>query len=62
MIIVVLFVICTASYIRAIWPNFVESHKSGFRGIIRSGAVIGDRLSPFVALLCAGMGIFNLTR
>jgi hypothetical protein len=40
----------------------VESHKKGFRGIIRSAAVIGDRLSPFVAVLCVGMGIFNLTR
>jgi len=62
MIIVVLFIICTASYIRAIWPSFVESHKKGFRGIIRSAAVIGDRLSPFVGILCVGMGIFNLTR
>jgi hypothetical protein len=62
MIIVVLFIICTASYIRAIWPSFVESHKKGFRGILRSAAVIGDRLSPFVSVACIGMAIFNLTR
>jgi hypothetical protein len=62
MIIVVLFFICTASYIRAIWPTFIESHKTGFRGIIRSAAVIGDRLSPFVSVLCVAMGVFNLIR
>ena len=62
MIIVVLFIICTASYVRAIWPSFVESHKQGFRGILRSAAVIGDRLSPFVSFACIGMAIFNLTR
>lgn len=62
MIIVVLFIICTASYIRAIWPSFVESHKKGFRGILRSAAVIGDRLSPIVAVACLGMAFFNLTR
>jgi uncharacterized protein (UPF0262 family) len=62
MIIVVLFFICTASYIRAAWPSFIENHKTGFRGIIRSAAVIGDRLSPFVSVLCIGMGVFNLVR
>jgi len=62
MIIVVLLFICTASYVRAVWPSFIESHKTGFRGIIRSAAVIGDRLSPFVSILCVGMGVFNLIR
>ena len=62
MIIVVLLFICTASYIRSAWPSFVENHKSGFRGIIRSAAVIGDRLSPFVSVLCLGMAVFNLAR
>lgn len=62
MIIVVLFIICTASYVRAIWPSSVESHKKGFRGILRSAAVIGDRLSPFVSITCIGMAIFNFTR
>jgi uncharacterized protein (UPF0262 family) len=60
MIIVVLFCICTASYIRSISPSFIEPHKTGFRGIIRSAAVIGDRLSPFVSALCIGMGVYNL--
>lgn len=62
MIIVMLFFICTASYIRGIYPSFVESHKTGFRGILRSAAVIGDRLSPFVSILCIAMGVFNLVR
>ncbi|MCL4114172.1 UNVERIFIED_CONTAM: hypothetical protein GTU68_064534 [Idotea baltica] len=62
MIIVALLIICTASYIRAIWPNFIESHRRGFRGMIRSAAVIGDRLSPIVSLVCVGMAAFNLTR
>ena len=62
MIIVVLFVICTASYIRAIWPNFIESHRRGFRGMLRSAAVIGDRLSPAISIFCVGMAVFNLTR
>lgn len=62
MIVVALLIICTASYIRAIWPSFIESHKHGFRGMLRSAAVVGDRLSPFVALACVGMALFNLTR
>ena len=62
MIIVVLLFICTASYVRSAWPTSIENHKSGFRGIIRSAAVIGDRLSPFVSVLCIGMGVFNLIR
>lgn len=62
MIIVALLIICTASYVRAIWPSFIESHKTGFRGMIRSAAVIGDRLSPFVSIACVGMAVFNLTR
>ena len=60
MIIVVLFFICSSSYVRALKPNWVDPYKKGFRGIVRSAAVIGDRLSPFVAVLCLGMGLFNL--
>jgi hypothetical protein len=62
MIIVALLIICTASYIRGIWPSFIESHKRGFRGMLRSAAVIGDRLSPAVALGCVAMAVWNLTR
>jgi len=62
MIIVALLLICTASYIRGIWPNFIETHKRGFRGMLRSAAVIGDRLSPLVAIACLVMAGFNLTR
>ena len=62
MIIVALLIICTASYVRAIWPSFIESHKRGFRGMLRSAAVVGDRLSPFVAAGCVAMAVFNLTR
>lgn len=30
--------------------------------MLRSAAVVGDRLSPVVALACVGMALFNLTR
>jgi hypothetical protein len=30
--------------------------------MLRSASVIGDRLSPFVAIGCLGMALFNLTR
>jgi hypothetical protein len=30
--------------------------------MLRSAAVVGDRLSPFVAAGCVLMAVFNLTR
>ena len=30
--------------------------------MLRSAAVIGDRLSPLISLMCIGMAVFNLTR
>jgi hypothetical protein len=60
MLIILLFVICTASYVRAVQPQLFPRKRPGFLGIVRSAAVIGDRLSPAVALACAAMALFNI--
>lgn len=60
-LIVLLFAICTASYIRGIYPQMFPNRKQpGFLGLIRSAAVIGDRLSPLVAFGCVFMAVFNI--
>ena len=48
-------------------PGFINKNKEGylylnfsFMGFFRRMAVIGDRLSPFVSILCVTMAISNL--
>ena len=52
LLIVVMLVICTCSYVRAYRPSWLDSYKEGFMGVFRRCAVIGDRLSPYVAIGC----------
>ncbi|EGR31707.1 transmembrane protein 167 precursor, putative [Ichthyophthirius multifiliis] len=56
LITVLLFIICTCSYIRRSKPEYINPYTQGFRGFFRRAAVIGDRLSPWVTLMCIIMG------
>ena len=52
---VVLLLICTCAYARALFPSLVDRNKQGFLGIFWKCARIGERLSPWVALSCVAM-------
>ncbi|BES94235.1 Protein of unknown function (DUF1242) [Nesidiocoris tenuis] len=52
---VILLLICTCAYIRAIVPAILDRNKTGFLGIFWKFARIGERKSPYVAVSCVLM-------
>ncbi|KAM9330956.1 protein kish-A [Gastrophryne carolinensis] len=52
---VILLLICTCAYLRAMVPNLIDKNKSGVLGIFWKCARIGERKSPYVALCCVVM-------
>ncbi|KAG2176723.1 hypothetical protein INT44_007387 [Umbelopsis vinacea] len=57
LLLVVLLLICTCSYIRAQAPSLMDRNKTGFLGFFWKAARIGERLSPYVSLACIIMGV-----
>ncbi|KAH7879407.1 hypothetical protein EV359DRAFT_40486, partial [Lentinula novae-zelandiae] len=57
LLLVILLVICTCTYVRAVAPRLVDRNKEGFLGLFFMGARIGERLSPYVALACISMAV-----
>ncbi|KAI0067408.1 DUF1242-domain-containing protein [Artomyces pyxidatus] len=55
LLLVMLLMICTCTYVRAVAPRLIDSNKEGFLGILFMSARIGERLSPYVALACVAM-------
>ncbi|GFQ75475.1 protein kish-A [Trichonephila clavipes] len=52
---VVLLLICTCAYIRALAPSLLDRNKEGFLGIFWKCARIGERKSPYVSICCIAM-------
>ncbi|XP_053557443.1 protein kish-A isoform X1 [Bombina bombina] len=52
---VILLLICTCAYIRALFPNLLDKNKTGILGIFWKCARIGERKSPYVAVCCVVM-------
>uniref|UniRef100_A0AAY4BGD1 Protein kish n=1 Tax=Denticeps clupeoides TaxID=299321 RepID=A0AAY4BGD1_9TELE len=52
---VILLLICTCAYIRALAPSLLDKNKTGFLGIFWKCARIGERKSPYVAFCCVIM-------
>ncbi|CAL1535442.1 unnamed protein product [Lymnaea stagnalis] len=52
---VVLLMICTCTYLRAIAPGFMDRSKTGILGTFWKFARIGERKSPYVAFCCVAM-------
>ncbi|SCZ90751.1 BZ3500_MvSof-1268-A1-R1_Chr1-3g02214 [Microbotryum saponariae] len=50
LLLVILLIICTCTYVRASAPGLVDRNKDGFLGVFYKCARIGERLSPYVAL------------
>ncbi|KAH8554940.1 DUF1242-domain-containing protein [Umbelopsis sp. PMI_123] len=57
LLLVVLLLICTCSYIRAQAPSLMDRNKTGFLGLFWKAARIGERLSPYVSLACIAMSV-----
>jgi len=51
--------ICSSTYLKRKFPNLTAS-KEGFGLIMHKATIIGDRLSPYVAIICLFMGIKKL--
>ncbi|XP_044052332.1 protein kish-A [Siniperca chuatsi] len=52
---VILLLICTCAYIRAMAPSLLDKNKTGLLGIFWKCARIGERKSPWVACCCVIM-------
>lgn len=52
LLLVILLLICTATYLRSLAPRFVDNRKTGLAGIPWKAARIGERLSPYVSICC----------
>jgi len=57
LLLVVLLLICTCAYVRAVAPSLIDRNKEGFLGLFYKCARIGERLSPYVALACMIMAV-----
>ncbi|KAI8617584.1 hypothetical protein BC830DRAFT_1062318 [Chytriomyces sp. MP71] len=60
LLLILLLLICTSTYIRAQFPTLLDKNKHGFLGAFWKLARIGERLSPYVALACIVMAIKTL--
>ena len=52
--------ICTCTYVHGLRPSYFDNHRHGLWGIFRKAAVIGERLSPAVSLVCLFMAFHIL--
>ncbi|KAI0704414.1 hypothetical protein C8T65DRAFT_810279 [Cerioporus squamosus] len=52
LLLVILLLICTCTYVRAVAPRLIDRNKEGFPGLFWMSARIGERLSPYVAMAC----------
>ncbi|WRT67332.1 uncharacterized protein IL334_004302 [Kwoniella shivajii] len=57
LLLVLLLLICTCTYIRGTAPGLVDRNREGFLGMFFKCARIGERLSPYVSLACIAMAI-----
>ncbi|VUZ46342.1 unnamed protein product [Hymenolepis diminuta] len=57
---VIILLICTCTYVRALKPEFLDRYKTGFSGTFWKCARIGERKSPYIALCCLILGFLIL--
>ncbi|WWC89760.1 uncharacterized protein L201_004686 [Kwoniella dendrophila CBS 6074] len=57
LLLVLLLLICTCTYIRGTAPGLVDRNREGFLGLFFKCARIGERLSPYVSLACIAMAV-----
>nr|ABM55427.1 conserved secreted salivary protein [Xenopsylla cheopis] len=52
---VIVLLICTCAYLRSLFPSIMDRNKVGPMGIFWKCARIGERKSPYVAVVCTIM-------
>ncbi|KAI8062670.1 transmembrane protein 167 precursor [Gongronella butleri] len=57
LVLVILLLICTCTYVRAQAPSLIDRNKTGPLGLFWKAARIGERLSPYVSLACFIMAL-----
>lgn len=57
---VILLLICTCTYVHALWPALLNNNKTGITGIFWKFARVGERMSPYVLLCCIFMAVQQL--
>ncbi|AAW41722.2 transmembrane protein [Cryptococcus neoformans] len=57
LLLVLLLLICTCTYVRGTAPSLVDRNREGFLGLFFKCARIGERLSPYVSLACIAMAV-----
>jgi len=57
LLLVLLLLICTCTYVRGTAPGLIDRNREGFLGLFFKCARIGERLSPYVSLACIAMAI-----
>ncbi|KIY53146.1 DUF1242-domain-containing protein, partial [Fistulina hepatica ATCC 64428] len=58
LLLVLLLVICTCTYVRGVTPRIIDRNKEGFLGLFfMSARIAGERLSPYVAIACISMAV-----
>ncbi|KAF8312748.1 uncharacterized protein EI90DRAFT_2918846, partial [Cantharellus anzutake] len=62
LLLVILLMICTCTYVRAVMPSLTDRNKEGFLGVFWKCARIGERLSPYVAIACVVMAVHMLIK
>ncbi|KAJ3068129.1 hypothetical protein HDU98_008698 [Podochytrium sp. JEL0797] len=62
LLLILLLLICTCTFIRAQFPSLIDQNKRGLLGSFWKLARIGERLSPYVALACVVMAVKTLVQ
>lgn len=60
LLLVLLLLICTSTYVHATMPGPMDRNKSGPLGVFWKCARIGERLSPWVGAACVAMAVSYL--
>ncbi|MCJ1243459.1 hypothetical protein MMC30_000656 [Trapelia coarctata] len=57
LLLVILLLICTSTYIHNVVPSYMDRNKDGVLGIFWKFARVGERLSPYVSICCVVMAV-----
>ena len=57
---VIILIICTCTYIHGLYPSLLDKNKHGAFGLFWKAARVGERLSPYVSLVCVVMALSEL--
>jgi hypothetical protein len=58
----IILLICTVTYVRQSFPSVIARQNKGLYSVLYKLSVIGDRLSPYIAIFCVAIGCTKLVR